>query len=269
MEIWMALSILLLSLGCFSAVGQKYETTRNTSIMETIDADARIFVWHHFLSDDECDYIRQKAEKRLERSGVVDTGNGGSQISDIRTSDGMFFTRAENEVIEAIEKRLSDWTLTPVHAGEGLQVLRYRRDQKYDAHWDYFFDKVNAVNGGNRYATVLMYLAAAEEGGETVFPKIPAPNGINPDFSDCAKYSLAVKPKKGDAILFHSMNATGDLEERSMHGACPVLKGEKWSMTKWIHGSHYNMGGDKYDLQHQEYTRLLNTFKAGNHAKEL
>ena len=31
-----------------------------------------------------------------------------------------------------------------------------------------------------------------------------------------------------------SMNATGDLEERSMHGACPVLKGEKWSMTKWM-----------------------------------
>ncbi len=37
-------------------------------------------------------------------------------------------------------------------------------------HWDYFFDKVNAVNGGNRYATVLMYLAAADEGGETVRP---------------------------------------------------------------------------------------------------
>ena len=34
------------------------------------------------------------------------------------------------------------------------QVLRYRKDQKYDAHWDYFFDQVNSVNGGNRYATV-------------------------------------------------------------------------------------------------------------------
>ena len=35
-----------------------------------------------------------------------------------------------------------------------LKVLRYRKDQKYDAHWDYFFDQVNSVNGGNRYATV-------------------------------------------------------------------------------------------------------------------
>ena len=32
-----------------------------------------------------------------------------------------------------IERRLSEWTLTPVHSGEGLQVLRYRKDQKYDA----------------------------------------------------------------------------------------------------------------------------------------
>ena len=35
-------------------------------------------------------------------------------------------------------------------------------------HWDYFFDKLNTQNGGNRYSTVLTYLSAAEEGGETV-----------------------------------------------------------------------------------------------------
>lgn len=41
-----------------------------------------------------------KAEKRLERSGVVDTGSGGSVVSDIRTSDGMFFERGEDAIIE-------------------------------------------------------------------------------------------------------------------------------------------------------------------------
>lgn len=34
------------------------------------------------------------------------------------------------------------------------------------------------------------------------------------------------------ALLFHSMKPGGELEERSMHGACPVIKGEKFSMTK-------------------------------------
>ncbi|KAG1662717.1 hypothetical protein FOA52_014583 [Chlamydomonas sp. UWO 241] len=235
----------------------------NRSYMEVLDADARIYVWHHFLSDEECDYIKLKAEKRLSRSGVVDTTTGASVVSDIRTSDSMFFGRAEDTVLESMERRLSEWTLTAPGHGEGLQVLRYRHAQKYDAHWDFFFDEVNQKNGGNRYATVLMYMEAAEEGGETVFPKVPAPGGINPSYSDCAKYNLAVKPKKGDAILFHSMDSTGQLEERSMHGACPVLAGEKWSMTKWIHGKHYDMGGDKYDQEHRAYTQRMEAFKIG------
>lgn len=80
--------------------------------------------------------------------------------------------RPRTHAYAAIERRLSEWTLTSPGHGEGLQVLRYRKAQKYDAHWDYFFDEVNSKNGGNRYATVLMYLEAADEGGETVFPKV-------------------------------------------------------------------------------------------------
>jgi 2OG-Fe(II) oxygenase superfamily len=98
----------------------------------------------------------------------------------------------------AIEDRIARWTLLPVGNGEGLQVLRYEHDQKYDAHWDYFFHKEGTANGGNRMATVLMYLADTEEGGETVFPNIPAPGGVNEGFSECAKYHLAAKPVKGD-----------------------------------------------------------------------
>ncbi len=36
-----------------------------------------------------------------------------------------------------------------------------------------------------------------------VFPKIPAPGGINPNFSDCARHALAVKPRKGDVSEPH------------------------------------------------------------------
>jgi hypothetical protein len=49
----------------------------------------------------------------------------------------------------------------------------------------------------------MQYLADTEEGGETVFPNIPAPGGSNgPGFSECARYHLAARPRKGDAILF-------------------------------------------------------------------
>jgi prolyl 4-hydroxylase len=42
--------------------------------------------------------------------------------------------------------------------GEGLQVLHYEVGQKYEPHYDYFLDTFNTKNGGQRIATVLMYL---------------------------------------------------------------------------------------------------------------
>ena len=40
--------------------------------------------------------------------------------------------------------------------------------QEYKPHFDYFFDQVNGeTNGGNRLATILMYLEEPELGGET------------------------------------------------------------------------------------------------------
>lgn len=39
--------------------------------------------------------------------------------------------------------------------------------------------------------------------------------------------------RAGDAVLFHSMKPNGELEERSLHAACPVIRGTKWSMPKW------------------------------------
>lgn len=44
--------------------------------------------------------------------------------------------------------------------GEGLQILHYEVGQKYEPHFDYFMDEYNTKNGGQRIATVLMYLYA-------------------------------------------------------------------------------------------------------------
>ena len=43
-----------------------------------------------------------------------------------------------------------------------------------------------------------------------------------------------VKPKQGDALLFWSQHWNGTLDQRSLHGGCPVIKGQKWAMTKWL-----------------------------------
>ena len=66
-----------------------------------------------------------------------------------------------------------DTLLTRAPARRLRQILHYQPMEKYEPHWDYFVDPVNTGNGGQRLATMLMYLSDVEEGGETVFPNSP------------------------------------------------------------------------------------------------
>ncbi|VAH16815.1 unnamed protein product [Triticum turgidum subsp. durum] len=111
--------------------------------------------------------------------------------------------------------------------GEGLQVLHYEVGQKYEPHFDYFHDDFNTKNGGQRIATVLMYLSDVEEGGETVFPSAKVNSSSIPfhnELSECAKRGISVKPKMGDALLFWSMRPDGTLDPTSLHGHAAVTK---------------------------------------------
>ena len=47
--------------------------------------------------------------------------------------------------------------------------------------------------------------------------------------------NVAVKPRKGDGLLFWSVNNENTIDPHSMHAGCPVIAGEKWTATKWIH----------------------------------
>ena len=76
--------------------------------------------------------------------------------------------------------------------------------------------------------TVLIYLSDVEEGGETVFPNVPAPLHQSPgEFSECGMQGLAVKPRRGDAAVFWSLKTTGQVNRGALHGGCPVIRGEK------------------------------------------
>lgn len=46
---------------------------------------------------------------------------------------------------------------------------------------------------------------------------------------------MAIHPKKGDGLLFWSITPEGKIDPQSMHAGCPVIKGIKWTATKWIH----------------------------------
>lgn len=197
----------------------------------------RAFLYSGFLSDTECDHLVSLAKGSMEKSMVADNDSGKSVASQARTSSGTFLAKREDEIVSAIEKRVAAWTFLPEENAESLQVLRYETGQKYDAHFDYFHDRNNLKLGGQRVATVLMYLTDVKKGGETVFPNAEGSHLQYKDetWSECSRSGLAVKPKKGDALLFFNLHVNATADTGSLHGSCPVIEGEKWSATKWIH----------------------------------
>ncbi|XP_058183755.1 prolyl 4-hydroxylase 1 isoform X1 [Rhododendron vialii] len=226
---------LQLSRGMPYWVGDKEAETLRIGYVkpEIISWSPRIILLHNFLSTDECDYLRAIAMPRLQISTVVDTKTGKGIKSNVRTSSGMFLAPEERKyaMIQAIEKRISVYSQVPVENGELIQVLRYETNQFYRPHHDYFSDTFNLKRGGQRVATMLMYLSDNVEGGETYFPMAGS--------SECScggrmMKGMCVKPNKGDALLFWSMGLDGQSDTSSIHGGCEVLSGEKWSATKWM-----------------------------------
>lgn len=217
--------------------------------------EPRIFELEDVLTAEECDHLIRAATPRLARSGVVEVKEHGvDAVTDVRTSYGMFFDRFEDPVVREVEERLSRHVMLPSGHGEGIQVLRYENGQEYKPHFDYFFHEGGVDNGGNRLATVLMYLADVEEGGETVFPNVPAPAGQTREagFTECAMRGLAYRPKKGSAVVFWSLRPDGTLDKGSVHGSCPVVRGTKWAATKWYHVAHFAMGGEQAHVVHHK-----------------
>ena len=192
--------------------------------IEQVSWEPRAFILHNFLSDEECDHLISLADPHLHKSTVVDSKTGGSVDSDVRTSSGTFLGMHQDDVVTAIEKRLALVTMIPEENGESLQILRYVDGQKYEPHTDYFHDTVNTnpAHGGQRIATVLMYLTTPDEGGETVFPHALEKNTDGEGWSECARRGLAVKAIRGNALFFYGLNPDGSEDPRSTHGSCPV-----------------------------------------------
>jgi prolyl 4-hydroxylase len=177
------------------------------------------------LTEQECAELIELARPRLQRALTVDS-DGRHRVDQRRTSEGMFFTLNELPLVGRIEQRLAAMLGVPVNHGEGLQILHYLPGQEYEPHYDWFdpeqpgYGAITAA-GGQRIASVVMYLNTPEQGGGTAFPEI----------------GLTVTARRGAAVYF--AYESGDLN--SLHAGLPVLRGEKWIATKWLRERPYRM----------------------------
>jgi prolyl 4-hydroxylase len=175
------------------------------------------------LAEQECAELIELARPRLQRALTVDS-EGKHQIDHRRTSEGMFFALNELPLIGRIEQRLATLLGVPVNHGEGLQILHYLPGQEYEPHYDWFDPEqpgyaAITVTGGQRIASVVMYLNTPAQGGGTAFPEI----------------GLTVTARRGSAVYF----AYEGGDRSSLHAGLPVLRGEKWIATKWLRERPY------------------------------
>lgn len=191
-------------------------------------ASPQVQLFQQLLTDDECDALVALSRGRLARSPVVNPDTGDENLIDARTSMGAMFQVAEHPLITRIEARIAAVTGVPAEHGEGLQILNYKPGGEYQPHFDYFNpqrpgEARQLSVGGQRIATLVIYLNTPEAGGATAFPRV----------------GLEVAPVKGNAVYFSYLLPDGTLDERTLHAGLPVASGEKWIATKWLRERPY------------------------------
>jgi prolyl 4-hydroxylase len=147
-------------------------------------------------------------------------------------------TPAERQLVSSVEERIAHATGVPLAHGEPSQVLRYGRGQQYTLHPDFFDpkDDKQLANGGNRQATMLIYLNTLDEadGGATHFPK----------------GDLRVQPRSGDAILWHNLRCDGRVDPDSTHAGEPVVTSTtKWVLSKWLRQRPFEVDVGSFELE--------------------
>lgn len=183
----------------------------------------RIALFNNVLSDSECDALIAASRGKLERSKVVANKETGEFVDVTRTSFGTHFDKGESELVNTIQRRVAELARWPLSHAEPLQILNYGVGGEYLPHFDYFEPQEPGrpsplQTGGQRIATVVMYLNDVQAGGGTIFPHL----------------NLETRPRKGGAIYFSYQLPDGSVDPMTLHGGSPVIRGEKWIATQWL-----------------------------------
>jgi prolyl 4-hydroxylase len=172
------------------------------------------------ISRDECRYIMQKADSIFSPSTVV--GVDGRDPS--RTSETAWISK-DDPVARKIFQKASELTGKPMDCCEDLQVVRYKPGTYYRAHHDSCCEDTAAckdfeMRGGQRVATLLVYLNDDFTDGETHFP----------DHGD-----VRVKADPGSAIFFRPMGASeSKCHPKALHAGLPISSGTKYVCNAWV-----------------------------------
>ena len=200
-----------------------------------------IFVCEDFLSAAECEQLIKVSGPLLQRSKTH--AAAGSEATNGRTSLTCHLAK-KTAPCPAILAKIQKLTSKPFGHMELPQVARYTDSQRYVEHYDGVdphtpAGKAFVASGGQRVATVLMYLNDVDVGGGTSFRRI----------------NVEIKPRKGHAVIFFPAFMNGELDPDALHAGMPPT-GVKWVSQVWIRQSQRADGQPSVAVPIEEQTLI-------------
>ena len=172
-----------------------------------------IYILNNFLSETECNNIIAELQSKLSPSSLTRTDPNDPYF---RTSSTGVFTNTKYQ--RDIDKKMSD--IIVAEKNEKPQIQHYDISQQFKPHWDAFDPKYDKeyYDRGQRSWTFLIYLNDVDEGGETFFPNL----------------FETITPQMGRAVIWYNLDKNGDLDRDTLHEGKPIIRGEKYIITKWF-----------------------------------
>ncbi len=192
-----------------------------------------IFTVEEFLSPEVCEeYIRLSEDIGFE-DALVSSPQGQVLRSDVRNNQRVMCR--DDELAERLWKRACEYIpqevdgRSAIGVNELLRFYRYDPGQQFDWHQDFPYER---DNGESSCLTLMVYLNADFEGGETSFED---------SYSEESFEEFQITPQRGMALFF---------EHETYHKGEPVIRGRKYVLRTDVMFSE--IGEDDEDAEDNE-----------------
>ncbi|XP_025196695.1 prolyl 4-hydroxylase subunit alpha-2-like isoform X2 [Melanaphis sacchari] len=175
---------------------------------EDINNEPLIKIYHDVLYENEILRIKTMASENMRDAGILAAATG-STLNERSRSGQVYWINYYDavEYFDSLNTRIETFTGFSTKTAELYQIVNYGLGGHYLPHHDPFQKGI-------------VYLTDVKNDGYTAFPKL----------------NIVASTEKGAALVWHNLNIfNGELIDETLHGSCPLLKGNKWIMTKWLY----------------------------------